>query len=211
MISARYSPLWAGITLWVALVGAGLWHLTTYANTPGDSALTANSWPQNTTLSPDSHVPVLIMAVHPYCPCSRASISELARLTAVCQGKVKTRVLFVLPKGMTANVEKTPLWSSVVAIPGIEVIEDLEGIEAARLGALTSGQCYLFAPDGRRLFAGGITSARAHEGDNPGCRAIRLLLTQNPDGGKAASTLCTPVFGCPLTSPEEKGLSGKSQ
>ena len=70
----------------------------------------------------------------------------------------------------------------------------LEGREAARFGAATSGQTFLYDARGGLLFSGGITGARAHAGDNAGRSAVVTLL--NGTGGPAAPR--TSVFGCPL-------------
>ena len=51
----------------------------------------------------------------------------------------------------------------------------------------------LFSPQGRLLFAGGITPARGHEGDNGGKEAFEYML-EHPN----AKTLSFPVYGCGL-------------
>src|SRR4029078_12925735 len=71
---------------------------------------------------------------------------------------------------------------------------------AARLGATTSGHVLVYGADGALLFSGGITSARAHEGDSIGQNAIVRALY----GGKPPIDQ-TPVFGCGLKSPAVRG------
>ena len=50
------------------------------------------------------------MLTHPHCPCSRASIGELARLMAQAQGRVTAYVLFIKPAGSPEDWENSDLW-----------------------------------------------------------------------------------------------------
>src|SRR5947209_1990485 len=78
---------------WAAAVASGGWQLWTYASTAAPQAQAPVQWPVPSNLSHDAMLPTLVMAVHPKCPCSRASIGELARLMAQCDGKLAATVL----------------------------------------------------------------------------------------------------------------------
>ena len=106
---------------------------------------------------------------------------------------VNANVVFVKPAGFDEAWEQSDLWRSAMAIPGVTVTEDENGVEARRFGSETSGQVELYSATGALLFSGGITGSRGHSGDNDGRTAILSLLTT----GRAAKTE-TPVFGCPL-------------
>jgi hypothetical protein len=190
--------LLAGSTLWLMTVGAGvgiLWH---YENTPGIPAIAAPAqWPSDSHIQ-RSNLATLIMIVHPHCPCSRASLAELARLMAQAQGRVTAFVLFNKPPKVSRHWEHTDLWDTAAAIPGVNVMADDEGIEARRFHAATSGQTMLYDKDGNLLFSGGITDGRGHEGDNPGRSAIVSFLTISE-----ADRTETPVFGCPIFARDE--------
>jgi hypothetical protein len=137
-----------------------------------------------------------VLLIHPHCPCSRATIEELARLMNDCNGKVNATVLMLHPAETAKTWEQTDLWRSAVVIPGVSVVADEEGRESQRFGAATSGQTLLYAADGRLLFAGGITESRGHSGDNAGRSAVcELVLASNPG---LRRPLHTPVYGCPL-------------
>jgi hypothetical protein len=58
---------------------------------------------------------------------------------------------------------------------------------------MVSGFTLLYDPAGRLRFAGGITSARGHEGDSFGQRRILAVLSGDP-----ADRADAPVFGCSL-------------
>ena len=132
-------------------------------------------WPAQSRIARKPGSLSLVMVVHPHCPCSRASIEELADLMVQAHGRLEASVVFIKPPGFTSNWAKTSLWRSAAAIPGVsETVDD--GREARLFGAATSGQTMGYDRNGRLLFSGGITAARGHLGDNPGASAITALL-----------------------------------
>src|SRR6266516_3119417 len=80
--------------LWLLAVGAGIRILARYDSTPGNRGPSPVLWPSETTLQRDSTRATLVMVLHPRCPCSRASLGELAELMAQCQDLVSSSVLF---------------------------------------------------------------------------------------------------------------------
>jgi hypothetical protein len=135
------------------------------------------------------------MFVHPRCPCTRASLGELEKIIAHCQGKFTPWIVFMKPKHSPSEWEHTDLWQTANAIPGSHVLVDIDGEESRRFGASTSGHTMLYGADGKLLFSGGITSARGHFGDNVGRDAIESWLKdQQVDHSR------TPVYGCPIFS-----------
>ena len=90
-------------------------------------------------------------------------------------------------------------WALASSIPGVEVREDVDGVEAARFGAETSGEVVLYSPRGRLLFRGGITGVRGHEGDNLGLQ--RLIAALSSASSPPAAVAESQVFGCALKDP----------
>jgi hypothetical protein len=182
---------------WIAAVAFGLRALFQYENTPGPIGAVSQKWP-NTQIERATDRPTLVMLAHPRCPCTVASVAELARIMARLQGKVAAYVLLVEPVESGPDWEETNLRQSAEAIPGVKVVFDLNGVEARRFGAETSGHTFLFGADGRLLFSGGITTSRGHAGDNAGESAI-VALANNQTPARTQ----TLVFGCSLAlSPE---------
>lgn len=179
--------------LWVAGVGAGLGIVWRYENTPGVAAAPATFWPAESSLQRTQGIATLVMLAHPHCPCTRASIGELALLMAGCQGRVNAHVVFIRPDELSDEWVQTDLWRSAAAIPGVSVSLDAGGIEARKFHAETSGQVLLYGAAGQLLFSGGITGSRGHSGDNAGRDAIISLLTRG-----AAERDQALVFGCSL-------------
>jgi hypothetical protein len=180
--------------LWAGAVALGTTHLWKYKASEGIPAQPSSGWPSETQLVRPQGQLTLVLLVHPRCPCSRATLGELATLMSTCDGRLNATVLMLRPAGMPDGWERTDLWTTAAAIPGVRVVTDLAGSESRRFGAATSGQALLYAADGRLLFAGGITESRGHQGDNAGRSAIASLVL----GDAANGMTQTPVFGCPL-------------
>lgn len=189
--------LFLSLISWSTLVCFGLWLLWGYQNTPGLAANSPREWPTNSRIQPARDHATLVMLAHPFCPCTRASIGELASIMAHSQGRLSAYVLFLKPAGSSEAWEKTDLWQSASRILGVKVIPDDEGREARLFHAATSGQTVLYDRDGRLLFRGGITSSRGHFGDNAGqASIISIVNAEVPDRTD------TSVFGCPLFHPQ---------
>ena len=189
--------LWVALIAgWAVAVGVGGFRFWRYESAAGAPADAPSRWPAQSSVTRKAGQPTLVLLAHPKCPCTRATVSELAKLMTDCQGKVLATVLVVRPPGMPADWEKTDLWFSAAAIPGVTVIVDDEGREAQCFGAATSGQALLYSAAGTLLFSGGITESRGHAGDNAGRSAITALVLHPTT--KLSLAAHTPVYGCPL-------------
>jgi hypothetical protein len=193
MSRAHRNRLWPALLLvWAAAICVGGMRLWRYSGTPGLAAASARLlWPQHIPLRPAPQGITLVVSLHPKCPCSRATVSELARL--MTRGNAEAFALFVRPHGLPEGWERTDLWDAAAAIPGVTVVTDHEGAWSTRFGAMTSGQICAFDGQGHLLFSGGITPARGHMGDNAGSDAIAELIA-----GRQPLRASSPVFGCAL-------------
>ncbi len=185
--------------LWLCAASLGLGKIWQYEVRPGKTLPPARRWPAASEVAPLPGCYTLVMLAHPKCPCTGASLTELARLMARCRSSLSAYVLFYKPLDAPADWEKTARYSQAAAIPGVRVLTDENGREAKRFHAATSGQTFLYDPEGRLLFSGGITFARGHAGDNAGSDAISEAINQG-----RAKRAATPVFGCSLLGAEPK-------
>ncbi|UJR82358.1 RedB protein [Sandaracinus amylolyticus] len=191
----RSRALPIAIAVWALVVAGGMGVLMNHAATPGARAEAPPTWPASDALALDPSLPTLVLVAHPRCTCTRASLSELAVITTRLAGRIRAYVLFVHPEGV--DWDDSDLQRRAESLAGVITVRDEGGREAARFGAATSGQTYLYARDGRLLFSGGITPMRAHEGDNLGRRRIVALVEgERVDGSESA------VFGCALAERE---------
>jgi hypothetical protein len=178
---------------WLLALATGFSLLLRYENSPGRIGNVPGAWPAASRIHLADDRLTLVMLAHPRCPCTRASIGELARLTAQVQNKVSAYVLFVTPSGSGPDWQDSALRQSAAEIPGVTVLSDTDGVEAQLFGAETSGHTLVFNTTGQLLFSGGITESRGHAGDNAGENAILTLVKNNP-----VERNRTFVFGCSL-------------
>ena len=189
---------------WAGATAAGLGRLWGYGNTPGTASASApREWSDSIDLPRAADRANLVLLIHPRCPGSRATLGELARLMADCDGKLAATVLVLKPKNMPDGWERTDLWRTAASIPNVTVRSDDGGELAKRFDGATSGQALLYAPDGRLLFAGGITGSRGHAGDNAGRAAITALVHGAAAADAGAGEARAPVYGCPLFDPTD--------
>jgi hypothetical protein len=183
--------------VWIAALFVAHRALLGYDYQAGADAKAPVTWPRDTKLERNAAGPTIVVFAHPKCPCTRATIGELAVLMAKVHGKATATVVFVRPDEFPVNWEKTDLWRSAAQIPGVEVVSDPGEVEAARFGAQASGQTMFYDAGGVLRFSGGITEFRGHSGDNAGRSAIAsLVLTGSADIDH------TSVYGCSLKNPE---------
>lgn len=195
---AMTATLAALALFWVTGIAVGMKALYDHSGTPGAAAEAPASWPLSSGVALDTKRPTLVMLAHPRCPCTRASIAELAVLMTRARGQLSAHVVFAQPTGTDASFALGPLWERAREIPGAKVHVDPGGRLGARFGAKTSGQVVVYGTDGHLLFAGGITPARAHQGDNAGVDRVLAIARH----GKAERSVSS-VFGCGLFDEEE--------
>jgi hypothetical protein len=177
-VQSKRRILVAGAALWCAAVGFGIRELARYETTAGAAATAPARWPD--TRLPRGEGATVVMFLHPDCPCSRASLGELAKLDA------RGATIDIVFEGAHGS-----LWERAGDLPGATRITD-DGSEAARFGAKTSGYVVVYDRTGTQRFAGGITASRGHAGDNIGRLAVQRIL----DGAKGPAQHA--VFGCAL-------------
>jgi hypothetical protein len=187
--------LWLSASVW------GIFYLARYENTPAAvNGAYPSVFPTESRLERNALHPTLIFFAHPKCPCTRASLRELARLMTDADGKLQVYVVFIQPKDESEDWTQTDLRAKAEAIPNVRVVIDEGEREAQVFNAQTSGLTLLYDRGGNLRFDGGITAARGHEGDNAGRSAIFQILTEEAD-----QTAETPVFGCPLSNKDCQG------
>lgn len=189
--------------LWCAGIAAGSVVLWKYENTPSASFEVPKEWPSASRIPIRSGKPTLVMFAHPHCPCTSASLGELARLLARHDGIARVHVLFYKPRGASPDWMHTSLWREAAGIPGVELDSDENGNEAKRFGAGSSGFVVLYDTAGRLCYSGGITAERGHSGDSNGGSAIAAILES-----RVAATSAMPAFGCSIFQTSSKCTNG---
>lgn len=145
--------------------------------------------------------PQFFLALHPHCPCSRATLKELAKILTQAPHASDVTVLMYAPSNEPDSWSEGALLKECRRM-NCRIHRDPDGKLAASLGTLTSGAVLLFDGKGRLRYQGGITAARGHEGDNAGARAVIEVLS-----GHNESHSSLPVFGCPIRRASTQPLS----
>lgn len=183
--------------LWACILAGLFFALIAYGTTPGPSSLP----PTQSPLRPASDELQfsaatdweVVMAVHPKCPCTVASLNELKRLLTQVDNNVSCRFLVYHPVDTGPDWIDGKITSRLSQFPQNTIQADEAGKAALELGMQTSGAVVVFDPHGKTRFHGGITVSRNHEGDNLGVRSISMLIQ-----GQTPPLSSTPVFGCRL-------------
>lgn len=196
----------AALAAWLGVLVAGQVALTSKSlqTDPAQAEVSpVVAWPAHSGIG-RCRARTLVMFLHPRCPCSRATLAELERAvaasakSAASAARPATQVVLVLAMPADAGEAwtKSPLARRCQQFHGAEVFVDVDGVEARRFGALVSGTVLAFDALGRRVYAGGVTARRGHEGPNVGADAVTAFLA-----GAAVPPKSLPPLGCRLIWP----------
>lgn len=187
--------------VWMLLICLGYWHFSAYESRPSLTAEHPLNFPRNSALVASGTGDTLLMFIHPKCPCTSASLNELAVLSTRCRGKLNAFAVFVKPDKAPPGWERTDYWQRARRIPGVKVVLDDCAREAKTFGALASGETLLYNRDGELVFSGGITGGRGHEGDNQGLDSVTGIINNTNTRCRSTST-----YGCALNAPTEAAI-----
>lgn len=189
----RPGVLAVAAAVWLIATVAGLGRLVVYSQTPGVTGAVPVVWPGGDALSRRPGTPTLVLALHPACPCSRATIGQIDRLLADHPGAFDVVALLAhydaLPEGDDI------IGPALARRPAIRRIDDRDAAIARRFGALTSGHAILYDETGRLRFSGGLTRARGEGGESVPLTWLRAWAA----GTRPASAATFSVFGCALS------------
>lgn len=179
--------------LWLCTLALGLLGLMRYDATPGAAAAVPSRWPTEAGLVRASDRSTLVVALHPHCPCSRATMDTLEAMLAATSASPQVYLLFFSDPSQPASWGDSPLWQRAGRL-AVTRLRDPGGRLATRFGALTSGAAVAYDRDGGRGFAGGLTPGRGVALRADGASALAAVVFAE----QAAAPAVTPVFGCSL-------------
>lgn len=176
--------------VWALAVAGGLYVLLDYSVSPAESGSPAPEWPAQSSLQRRPGRLTLVMLAHPQCPCTRASLAELAAAAARTDGRLDMHIVFLRSPAFELHSD---LWRSALQIPGATLTADPDGAEIRRFGVKASGHVLIYDAAGYLAYSGGITGSRGHAGGNRGRESVIELARH---GSTALAQF--PVFGCSL-------------
>jgi hypothetical protein len=205
--SATSWSLYGAIFVWLIALCAG-WAALGYHQFATEPAKfnSVTVWPVDSKLPRLANHSTLVLFLHPKCPCSRATLSELERLFTSIHGRTCGEIDVVVdapvPQSAGGDWLQTDTLKRAMQLPRSRVMADANGAEAALFGVTTSGFLMLFDQYGARQFSGGITESRGHEGENAGLSNLRSILCN-----EIQTAVEIPAFGCRLCLPETERTS----
>lgn len=177
---------------WLTLCVAQCAALVDFSLTPGNDTrppnrdVSASAWPAPSEFR-------AIVALHPKCPCSWATLTELDHLLRAADGRLACRLLCFRPKDAADDFCDTRLMKAAANLLHTQIVIDPEAKQASQLGMTTSGAMVIYDAAGQLAFYGGVTTARGHAGPSLVTESIERLLD---DGLMPVS--CHPAYGCSL-------------
>lgn len=185
------------LAVWIGACAIGMWQLALHVGEPGAVGTSPTTLPHalGQQLHWHGRQPLLVMAVHPQCPCVPNSFDELEAIVAA-EPKLTVRILSYEPSSKPPEWQEGALDPWLNKWPAETTLLDQDGQLAAQLGAKTSGHIVLYQPDRSLSFAGGITDARGHKGTTASRRALQRALN-----APVTEPVRTSVFGCPIHTP----------
>lgn len=193
------------IACWVASCSFGTLALWQYEATPGTIGTVPRHWPTDSLLLRSNHQSELLMFAHPHCPCTRASLDELAIVLTSPPEHRRVRIVFAVPQNASPDWFDTPIVHQAQSLQDVTVVFDEGGRLSAQFGAQTSGSTLLYGADGELRFSGGITGLRGHAGANMGRVAVTVQSHNAAEPPRKAA-----VFGCALVGAEHRLCPVKS-
>jgi hypothetical protein len=187
------------IAAWAVVIAGGALAVAEHDVTPGPPAAAHLSDAAPAGLGLVSGTWNIVMFIHPRCPCSAASLAELAGLSARCGDRLHTSIVIFRPTDKPDRWVHTPTYEAATHLAGATVKFDEDAAIARRMGAFTSGQAFVYDPAGRLAFSGGMTNARDCSGDSVGVERVAALVLQT--GAPKGPVSHAAVFGCRIDSP----------
>ena len=177
-------------TIWVLLILAGFWWVMDYQTKPGTMAI-----PEENKVALDHSKDSwhLIAFLHPECTCSRATMEELDILQKKLGNTLSTHIFISTELPLEQTVE-SEIYRTAVKNKNWQVDVDVNAELATQMLAYTSGICYLYSPEEKLIFAGGITASRGHSGPAAGQEIIAKAVSGNKEAIQELQQY--PVYGC---------------
>jgi len=144
---------------WCAMIAGGYALLFRYSFAVGNASPPPPKIPASLASSSPLSKPQLFLTLHPHCPCSGATVRELAKILTRAPDSSDVTVLMFKP------AEKSDEWLEGALLRecrrmSCRIVSDPDGRLASSLGSLTSGRVVLYDAKATLRYHGGITGSR---------------------------------------------------
>lgn len=178
------------IVAWAAALAVCFGALQRYAGAPGGAHSPSAAATEFIAQHRQPGRGLVVMAIHPRCPCTDASLIELGNMLRRSEGACDAVLLEYAPQDTPAD---WPVGAKYREVAGLRVpiVRDPGGTLAVALGAETSGHLVFADAQGVIRFHGGLTVSRGHQGRSAAQDAILAVLKN-----KESALTTAPVYGC---------------
>jgi hypothetical protein len=166
--------------------------LFAHAFRPSETGDSPRQWPARSALKREAGRGHVVLFAHPGCPCTLATLTNLAELSERLPDRFEVSIVFVTCGLNQDFVARAPVVKAAEQMRTARVWDD-DGREAHAFGARVSGEVFAFNEFGEAVFHGGVTAARGHVGGSDGLRQLERTLMDSSRG-----VIEAPVFGCRL-------------
>ncbi len=185
---------------WLLLLPAAICVQLRYDSLPGIAAVPKTAWPAASKIKYSTITNTLVMVLHPRCPCSRASVQQVASMMNTTNPP-KCIFLFYTPSIFAKGWEKTDIWNQASEIPDSVLISDIDGRETKTSEHPHPDRPTFFDRQGFLRYSGGLTEGRGHQGE---CRNLEAAIKALNDSHKP--TTFGAVYGCPVVDSRKAQL-----
>src|SRR4051794_27195181 len=106
----------SGLAIWLAATVTTLVLIARYKATPGELGSAPDAWPGASAIQPTPGLANVVLFAHPQCPCTKASMTELARLADELGPTAAIHVVLVRPADAEVGFEEGTLADRARAI-----------------------------------------------------------------------------------------------
>lgn len=181
------------LALWAAAVGTGSWFMLGHEfEVTASTKSVPNLPPELGRMVPESKPLTIVIAIHPECPCTGASIEQLDRLMTRNPESIQAVALLWAEESNPTHSPAGDYQRRLSALPNVTIVADPGGEKAKSFGAVVSGSVAAYDANGNLRFQGGLTASRGHAGSSAGMDILEAIARGQPTGDFAE----TPAFGC---------------
>src|SRR5580704_15651034 len=119
------------LATWGAVVVSGILFLEADAARTGDGGTPAGRWLAGSRIQLDDRRSTLLIFLHPHCPCSRASVGELAYIVDRCRDRVSVHAI-LLGTPFLHRWGRSEIERDLAGLADVHVDPDRGGAEARR-------------------------------------------------------------------------------
>src|SRR4051812_5871669 len=116
-VTARATALPVAVALWATAAALLFAVYVNHDLRPGAAARALGDWPEGSALAHSTEHDTLIMFLHPFCPCSKASVAQLNAVIRQLEHPPSVTFVMVRARGLDDASQSSPLLPLIEQLP----------------------------------------------------------------------------------------------